>query len=219
MKTKNLIIYIIICLIIIAGLAVWQAKGFKSELQYSTRKQIELSNYTGIEISDINAIVSEALGNTEFLIQPVETFGNSVSIMAKEITEDQRNQIVDKFNEKYKTELKSENVEIKSIPFTRIKDIVKPFIKPGIITLIAITIYFIIRFRKIGWKKVLLKTLLAPVVAELLMFSIMAITRIPLGRLTVAIGVGLYIVVIAILTTTFEKQRNAYIAELENNNQ
>ena len=108
MKTKNLIIYIIICLIIIAGLAVWQAKGFKSELQYSTRKQIELSNYTGIEISDINAIVSEALGNTEFLIQPVETFGNSVSIMAKEITEDQRNQIVDKFNENYKTELKSD---------------------------------------------------------------------------------------------------------------
>ena len=50
MKTRNIIIYIIICLIIIAGLAVWKAKGFKTELQYSSRKQLELSK----EISEKN---------------------------------------------------------------------------------------------------------------------------------------------------------------------
>ena len=48
MNTKNIIIYIIMCLIIIAGIAVWDSQGFNSELQYSSRKQIQLSNKTGI---------------------------------------------------------------------------------------------------------------------------------------------------------------------------
>ena len=112
MKTKNLIIYILICLIVIAGIAVWNAKGFNTELQFSSRKQIVLSNYTGIEISDIKSIVSEILGNTEYIIQPVETFGNSVSIVARDITEEQKTKIIEKFNEKYKTELKSDNIKV-----------------------------------------------------------------------------------------------------------
>ena len=77
---------------------------------------------------------------------------------------------------------------------------------------------FIIRFRKIGWKEILLKTLLAPVVGELLAFSIMAIARIPIGRLAVALGVGIYCLMIIALTIIFEDRRNAYIEELENNN-
>ena len=149
MKTKNLIIYILICLIVIAGIAVWNAKGFNTELQFSSRKQIVLSNYTGIEISDIKSIVSEILGNTEYIIQPVETFGNSVSIVARDITEEQKTKIIEKFNEKYKTELKSDNIEIKSIPFTRIKDAINPFILPGIISLIIITLYGIYSFIKL----------------------------------------------------------------------
>lgn len=218
MKTKNLVIYIIVCLIIIAGLAVWNAKRFHAELQYARRNQIQLSNYTGIDVSDVEKIASEVLGNNRFKVQRVETFGNSVAITANSITEEQRNQIVEKFNEKYKTELKSEDIEIVSIPRTRIKDVIKPFIAPGIGTLALVTIYFLIRFRKQGVKKVLLKTILLPIVAELLMFSIMAIARIPFGRLAVGFGVGLYFVSVLILTVLFENERNAYIAEHENNN-
>lgn len=216
MKNRNLILYIIICLIIIAGVAVWEAKGFRTEMQFMPRKEIELTNYTGIEISDIESIASEVLGDTKFMVQRVETFGNAVVIVAKDITEEQRNNIVSKFNEKYGTELKAENIEIVSIPFTRIKDVIKKFIAPGIATLILILVYFIIRFKKIGWKQVALKTILAPIVAELLLFSVISITRMPFSRLAVSLGVGLYISIIIALTVIFENKRNKIIEELEN---
>lgn len=218
MKNKNLIIYIVICLIIIAGVAVWEAKGFRTEMQFAPRKQIELTNYTGIQISDMESIASEVLGNTNFMVEPVETFGNAVVIIAKDITEEQRNDIVTKFNEKYSTDLKSEYIEIKQIPFTRIKDVIKRFILPGIITLAMVLIYFVIRFRKIGWKKVTIRTLLLPAVAELLLFSIISIVRMPFSRLTVALGIGLYIISIIALTVMFENDRNRIIKELEANN-
>lgn len=219
MKTKNLVIYIVICLIVIAGLAVWQSKGFRTELQYAPRDQIQLTSNTAIQNADVENIAKEVLQNKRFFVQPVENFGNYVAIVSSSISEDERNEIVKKFNEKYSTDLKAENVEIIKIPFTRIKDIIKPFIAPGIITLLLVTIYFLIRFRKLGSKEILIKTLALPVVAELLMFSIMSITRIPISRISVALGVGVYIVSILALTTMFENKRNAYIAELENNNQ
>lgn len=218
MKTKHLIIYIIICLIIIAGLAVWNTKGFREELQYSNRAQIGLSNYTGIEISDIEEIASEIFGNEKYFIQRVENFGNSVAIVADSISEEQRNEFVTKFNEKYGTELKNEDVEIVSIPFTRISDAIKPFIAPGIATLVLITIYFMIRYKNLGVRKVLLTTVAAPVVAELLMFSIMSMTRIPFGRLPISIGITLYILVILVLTVSFENKRNEYLESLQNIN-
>ena len=216
MKNKNIIIYVIICLIIIAGIAVWEAKGFRTEMQFTPRKEIELTNYTGIEISDVEAIASEVLGNTKFMVQRVETFGNAVVIVAKDITEEQRNNIVTKFNEKYGTELKSENIEIVSIPFTRIKDVIKRFIVPGIVSLILVLAYFVLRYKKIGWKKVTIKTLLTPVVAELLLFSIISIIRVPFSRLAVSLGVGTYISIIILLTILFAQQENEQqIAELE----
>ena len=218
MKNKNIIIYVIICLIIIAGIAVWESKGFRTEMQFTPRKEIELTNYTGIEISDIESIIAEVLGNTKFIVQPVETFGNAVVIVAKDITEEQRNNIVTKFNEKYGTELKSENIEIVSIPFTRIKDVIKRFIAPGIASLVLVLAYFVIRYKNIGWKKVTIKTLLTPVVAELLLFSIISIIRVPFSRLAVSLGVGTYVSIIILLTILFENQRNKIIKELEDNN-
>lgn len=234
MKLKN-IIYIIICLIIVAGIVVWKTVGFNMELQYSSRKQIELTNQTGIEISDIKKMVSEVLGNTRFIVQPVETFGNAVSIVAEDMTEEQKNSIVEKFNEKYYSEDSSEeskessdkssdkkidndDIKIVSIPFTRVKDIIKPYILPGIITLVLVTMYFTIRFRRLGCKKIFAKTLIVPVVAETLMFSIIAITRIPFGRVAITLGIALYLMNIFVLTNIFENERIKILEELENNN-
>ena len=216
MKTKNIIIYIIICLIIIAGIAVWDSKGFNTELQYSSRYQIELSNNTGIEVSDSEQIASEVLGNTRHFVQKVETFGNYVAIVSEEMSDEQRDRIVEKFNEKYEEDVKSEDVTIKYIPFTRVKDVFKHFIVPGAITLGVVLIYFLIRFRKLGWKVVMAKTILYQIIAEILMYSIMAIVRIPFGRLAIALSIGLYFVIILFLTCIFENKRNEYLKNNKN---
>lgn len=213
MKLANKIIYVIFCLIIIAGIIVWKNKGFNLELQYSARKQINITNNTGINIDDINQIVSEVLGNTKYSVNEVEIFKNSVAITAKDITEEQKNEIIKKFNEKYGTDIKSEDIDIMSIPFTRVQDAIKPFTLPGIVTIAIIIVYFLIRFSKLGVIKILLKTVIIPILSELVLFSIIAITRIPLGQIAVACGVGLYVIVIAILTNIFENQREKKIAE------
>ena len=213
MSTKNKILYIITVLVIVAGIIVWKIKGFNLELQYSTRDQINLNNNTDINKEEIEQIVSEVLGNTRYFVQDVETFGNSVSVVAEKITDEQKNQIIEKFNEKYGTKLKAEDVETVSIPFTRIKDVIRPFIIPGIVITIIILVYFFIRYNNIDKKKLLLKTVLYTIGAELLLYSIIAITRIPFGRIAVASGIALYAIIVTWLTAKFENEREDNIAK------
>ena len=95
--------------------------------------------------------------------------------------------------------------------------VIKKYIAPAIVSLLLVLGYFVIRFKKIGWKKVALKTIITPIVAELLLFSIISITRLPFSRLAVSIGAGLYISIIITLTVIFENERNKYYRELESN--
>lgn len=213
MKTVNKILCILICLIIIAGIVIWKNNGFNLELQYSTRNQISISNNTGINITDIKQIASEILGDTRHFVQEVEMFGNSISIVAEEITDEQKTKIIEKFNEKYETDIEVNEIETVSIPFTRIKDVIKPFIVPGIVTFVIILAYFLIRFKNLGLKEILGKTVIIPIAAELLLYSIIAITRIPFGKIAVACGIGLYVIIIAILTNKFENQKEKTLAE------
>ena len=214
MRTKNILLYVIICLIIIAGFAVWNSKGFNRELQYSSRYQIRLYKHTSFDISEVENIANEVLGETRHFVQKSEIYGNNVSIVSEEMSEEQRNQIVEKFNEKYEdSELEAENVEIKYIPFTRIIDVVKHYIVSGIVSLVVVLIYFLFRFKKLGWKTVAFKTIAMPLAAEVLLFSIIAIARIPFGRAAISISLGLYLLVFMVLTCIFENQRNKYIEE------
>lgn len=213
MKAGNKILYILICLIIIVGIVIWKNKGFNLELQYSSRDQISISNNTGINITDIEQIASEILGNTRHFVQKIEMFGNSVSIVADEITEEQKKQIIEKFNEKYKTDIDKDEIEIVEIPFTRVKDVIKPFIIPGVIIFVIILAYFLIRFKNLGIKQILSKIVIISVFAELLLYSMIAITRIPFGRILIACSIGLYVVIIGILTNKFENDRENKIAD------
>ena len=67
------------------------------------------------------------------------------------------------------------------------------------------------------FEKVIAKTILVPIVSELIVFSIISIARIPFSRLAVATGLTVYLISLIALTVMFENQRNRYIEELENN--
>jgi len=208
MKTRSKILCILICLIIIiAGIVTWKSNGFNLELQYSNRNQISISNNKGINKSDVEQIATEVLGETRHFVQEIETFGNAISIIADEITDEQKDKIIEKFNEKYETKIKAKDIQVVSIPFTRVKDVIRPFIIPGIITVVIVSLYFLIRFKEFGWKTILLNTVIIPIIAELILYSVIAITKIPFGRVAIACGIGLYVIIIAILTNIFENQK------------
>ncbi len=205
LTTKNKILIIILILVIIAGIIVTANIGLNFDLKYEKTQKIELNLGKEFEISDIKNITNEILQNQEVIIQKVELYKDTVSIIAREITEEQRNNIVEKVNEKYGTELVAENTEILTIPHTRGRDIIKPYILPFIIATVIIIIYMAIKYYKLNPLKVILKTIVICILTQLVLLSIMAITRIPIGRLTIPLVLIVYMLTLIGITTKFEK--------------
>lgn len=206
MTKKQKILSVIIAVIIIAGAIVTGVKGLNYDLRYQETKNIELYIAKDFEIADIKAITDEVMGKSPVIIRKVEVYEDSVSITAKEITDEQKQSIIDKINEKYQTELSADSTQIQTIPHTRGRDIVKPYITPFIISTAIILVYMAIRYRKIGVLKTLLKTIATSVIAQVVLLSVIAITRIPVGRLTIPMIVTVYMLTLVGLTTNFEKK-------------
>lgn len=206
MTKKQKVLSIIIAVIIIAGAIVTGVMGLNYDLRYQETKRIELYISKNFEIADIKAITDEVMGKSPVIIQKVEVYEDSVSITAKDITDEQKQSIIEKINEKYETELSADSTQIETIPHTRGRDIAKPYITPFIISTVIILVYVAIRYRKIGVLKTLLKTIATSVVAQAVLLSIIAIIRIPVGRLTIPMIVTVYMLTLVGLTTNFEKK-------------
>lgn len=206
MKNKTKIIAVIIAIIIIAGIIVTLTVGLNFDLRYQEAKKVELYIAQEFEISDIKTITDEVLPNQKVIIQKVEVYEDSVSIISKDITDEQKTQLVEKINEKYGTELSADSIETVTIPHTRGRDIIKPYILPLIISTVIILVYMAIRYHKLGVIKVLLKTIFATIVVELILLSLIAICRIPVGRLTIPMVLTVYLLTLVGITTRFEKQ-------------
>ncbi len=206
MKNKTKIIYGIIAIIIIAGIIVTLTAKLNFELRYQDSERVELYITKKFEISDIKQITNEIFPNQEVIIQKVEIYEDSVSIIAKEISEEQKTQLVEKINEKYELDLSSEEIEIKNIPHERGRDIAKPYVMPIIIASIIVLVYMAIRYYKLGSIIIILKTILVSVVAQAVLLSLIAITRIPIGRWTMPVSLAVYTLTLIGITTKFEKQ-------------
>ena len=156
-KKKSTIALLISIVVIIIGIIIMATKGFNFELHYQGGKRIEVELGQTFEVKDIEDISKEVLGQN-VSVQTVEIYKDVVSIFAQNITEEQRNTIVTKINEKYGLELASEDSKIIEVPHTHLKDIVKPYIFPLILTTIIILIYIGIRFIKKTSPEILIET-------------------------------------------------------------
>ena len=203
---KQKIAMIILAIIIIAGLAITFILGFNFDLRMQETKKIELYLENNFEIADIKNITNEVFPNQEVMIQKVEVYEDSVSITAKEITEEQKQNLINKINEKYGTELTADGTEIVTIPHTRGRDLLKPYVMTFSIATIIILAYMMIRYRKLGAIKTLLKVVFICVIAQATLFSVIAITRIPIGRLTMPMVIIVYLFTLLGITAKLEKQ-------------
>lgn len=206
LSKKTKIIFTIIAIIILIGIAITCTIGLNFDLRYRDSKRMELYLEQDFNISDIKQMTDEVMPDKKVIIQKVEVYEDTVSITAEDITDEEKQSLIDKVNEKYGTTLAAESTEIETIPNTRGRDIVKPYIIPfGIATLI-ILVYMAIRYRKLGVIKTLLKTIVIAIVAEMVLLSIMAITRIPIGLITIPLVITVYLLTLIGLTTYFEKE-------------
>ena len=206
LSKKTKIIITIIAIIILIGIAITCTIGLNFDLRYRDSKRMELYLEQEFNISDIKQMTDEVMPGKKVIIQKVEVYEDTVSITAEDITDEEKQSLIDKVNEKYGTTLAAESTEIETIPNTRGRDIVKPYVVPfGIATLI-ILVYMAIRYRKLGVIKTLLKTIVIAIVAEMVLLSIMAITRIPIGIVTIPLVITVYLLTLIGLTTYFEKE-------------
>ena len=207
MKQKNvkIIIISIMTLIILAGIVVTGIYGFNKELKYSQSQSIDVYIEQEADVSKIKEIVNENLGNSNNMVQTVEIYKDLVTIRAKEITEEQKNNIVNKIKENYECSQTAEDTTINTVPETKLIDMYKKYIVPFTISGILVLVYMAIRYYKNGILKVLGRTIIFPIFGELFLLSIISITRIPVGRFTPILVIAMYVVSILMVIRQNEK--------------
>ena len=194
MKNKK-IIYIILACIILIGAIITGFKGLNVGLKYSPNKQIEINIGKEFEQNNIKQIVKEVIGNKEIQVQKVELYEEIVSIIVRDITDEQIEQINTKINEAYGISNEVKDLIITENGSLRISSIVKPYILPIAISLIIIIVYAGIRFRKINIFEILTKIIGMNIIAQALYVSILAITRLQVNDLSIPMAIAIYVVI------------------------
>lgn len=194
MKQKNIkiISIAIIALVILAGIVVVNIWGFNKELRFEQSQSMDIYVEAEVDKEKIKSIADEILGKDN-MVQTVEIYEDMVTIRAKNISEEQKNNIVNKVKENYEFAQTAEDTTINTVPTTRIRDLYKKYTVPFAISGILVLVYMLIRYYKKGISNVLVRTICAPVIAEMFLLSIIAITRIPVGRITIILVIGAYI--------------------------
>ena len=203
-KTKA--IFIIFAIVIIAGITAIATMGFNTELSMQNNNRIELNIGKDFEISDIKDITNDVFGDSQTIIQKVEVFEDTARITVKEIKKKKKNQLVEKINEKYSVELKADEIEIQSNTNMKISDLMKPYISLFGLASALILVYMIVKYRKLGMLKVLLKTLCTILITQAVLFSLIALMRIPIGRFTIPMVIVVYIATLFVITYNSEKK-------------
>lgn len=206
---KKIVLILLICLIF-AGTVIVCFKGFNVGLPY--KSNINISVYVGkkIEDKDMQEITKEVFKGKQAIVQKVELFEDMISITTEEMSEEELNEkkteLINKLNEKYEKEIKDEEIEIVHNPKVKLSSLIKRYILPFGISTIAIVIYQMIRFKKLGATRTLLTTIIVLMLIGLTYTSLIAITRIPINKLIIPIGMAIYVITIIVLNMKYEKK-------------
>ena len=207
MKKKNIkiIARAIMSLVILAGIVVVGIFGFNKELRYGQGQVINVYVEQMVDVTNIKKLVNECLAGKTNMVQTVEIYQDYVTIKAKEITEEQKNNIVNKLKENYEFSQTAEDTTIENVAATKYIDIYKKYIVTFAVSGVIVLAYIVIRYHKKGILKVLGRTIIIPVFGELFLLSIIAITRIPVGRYTPVLVIAMYIASIMMVIRENEK--------------
>ena len=208
MKNK---ILTVVAIIILIGIIVVAISGFKVDFDYKNYHLVEIEIGQDFNVSDIKSITNEVFPKENLEIQKAGVYSDILVIKVTEISNEQKELLNNKVNEKYNLDNKVEDIEVNYIPSYRLRDVVKPYIIPMAIATVTIFAYMAIRFRTIGSAKVLAQTAMLVIMAELLFFAIIAGTRFAVNRLVLPVSIAIYMAVVTMLNEKFEKQKSMQI--------
>ena len=116
-------------------------------------------------------------------------------------------QFTNKLNEKYSTELKVDNdITIVHNPKIRLSSIIKPYAWPIAISTVIILAFVAIRYKKIGLVKTIASYAGFVLLVEGVYFGLLAITRFPINRFVIPVGLSLMIITFTKKNKNFKKK-------------
>lgn len=210
---KNRLVYVIIAIVIIAGVINTYLNKFTFSLAYDSSVRIDVYIGKDYNTEEIKNIAKEVMGDEEVLIQEVETFNDMVAITVREISDEQKQSILDKINEKYETEITVDEISLTNIPHYDGKHVLNIYILPMAIAAVAIILYISVRYHKLGAVKMSARTILWSIIVELLYVSIISLVRIPVSFYTIPLGIVIEIILLIILANKFEQELETKKAE------
>ena len=170
-----------IVLLIIAGIVVVALKGVKVSLMLQQHESVSVYLGKKVEVDDVKNICKDVFGNKTVVVRGAEYFNELFNINVESITDEEKTALVNKLNEKFELELTVDSLSVNTIANIRVRDIVRPYIKPVLISTILIVVYMIIRFRKLNALKLLAKIFGIIILTGAVIASVIAIIRIPLS--------------------------------------
>lgn len=202
------IVYAVLAVIIVIGIIVIATIGFNVDVIYSNHREIKVYVGKDYNIDEVKQIVNEVIPEEKAVINKQEKFNDSFVMKVNKISDEQLENLKQKISEKY--EISEENrdnaITIADVGSLRIRDLVRPYVLPIIISTVIILAYMCIRYKKLGIVKVIMEEIILLATAGALLLSIIAITRCPVNRIFIPTMITVYVLTIIATNLQFTKQ-------------
>lgn len=209
------IILLGIILLIIAGIVVVALKGVKVSLILQQHEEINVYIGRPTDIKDMKNICKEVFKDKRFVVRNLDIFADAYSINVESFINEEKDELINKINEKFGVNITTDDISEKSVSNIRVRDIVKPYIKPVLITTVLMAVYLVIRFRKENALKLLGKMFGIIILTEAVIFSIIAVLRIPLSATMINLMAVIAVIELCLYINKLEMKKTGKIEKYE----
>lgn len=176
--------------------------------KYNIKQNITISIGEEYNVEDIKEIAKNVFEKDDVNVEKYSEDESYVVIESEIITEEKLEELNDKINSKYELQNNTSSgaskvITVNNLGKVTLTDMAKQYKNYMIIATIVILAYFVIRFRKLGWANVLVKSIIMLAFSELLYMSILAIIRYPIDKLAIMGAIAIYIIVVTYINKKF----------------
>ena len=143
MKINKKIGLLALILLVIAGMVVVVLRGFNVSLMSRQHESLDIVLGKTFDVKDVRDICDKVFPDKKYIVR------------VESATDEEKQNLINELNTKYGLELKVEDITVRVSSNVRIRDMIIPYIVPVMVSMVLITVYFIIRFRKMNALKLL----------------------------------------------------------------
>lgn len=160
---------------------------------------------------DVQAIAKEVFGKEDVKVEKESEDEKYAQIEADLLTEKDIEILNDKLNEKFAISNSADSIvgsniiKTNNIPRVKLADMAMQYLLFTVIATVLVYAYYLIRYRKLGFKDVIQDSITVLAFAEALYMAIIGIVRIPINKLVFMVAFAIYIAVLTYLNVKYEK--------------